>query len=182
MDTWLTPCLGPDPLRSIQIIHRHSLFEPIVNALPSEVSNTLSDEPLDSKIGLGAATILNLLLDRPDNQNQIPALHPYFLKHLQTDPTTRSRLYLASFLAPYLSITYTTKKNKDLPAVEAVIRDALKLGTQNHYLDGIPCLFDAIPRIRQFMADYSAAPLSNRRSHIGNPGCSFLSFVDAENI
>ena len=42
----------------------------------------------------------------------------------------------------------------DLPrtlhlAVEAAIRDGVKLGNQNHYLDGIPALFQAVDVLKE---------------------------------
>lgn len=38
---------------------------------------------------------------------------------------------------------YKDRKDKWHPAVEAALRDGVKLGMQNHYLDGIPALFEA---------------------------------------
>jgi tRNA nucleotidyltransferase (CCA-adding enzyme) len=46
-------------------------------------------------------------------------------------------------LTLYYGITYSDVKNKEHLAVEAAIREGLKLGTQNHYLDGVPLLFTA---------------------------------------
>ena len=57
-------------------------------------------------------------------------------------------MYLAAILTPFLGIEYRDQKKKDHPLVEAVIRDSLKLGTQNHYLDGIPVLFAATQLIK----------------------------------
>jgi tRNA nucleotidyltransferase (CCA-adding enzyme) len=48
---------------------------------------------------------------------------------------------MACALTPYKGITYVDEKKKDRSAVEAVIREGLKVGTKNHYLDGIPALF-----------------------------------------
>ena len=58
-----------------------------------------------------------------------------------------------------MGITYRDHKQKDHPLVEAVIRDSLKLGTQNHYLDGIPVLFGATEVIRARIVDESQHPL-----------------------
>jgi tRNA nucleotidyltransferase (CCA-adding enzyme) len=52
-------------------------------------------------------------------------------------------LYLACALTPYRGITYVDEKGKTRSAVEAAIREGLKVGTKNHYLDGIPSLFSA---------------------------------------
>lgn len=56
------------------------------------------------------------------------------------DKTVRPRLYLAALLSPYKGIQ-SLGKGKSKPAIELVIREALKLGVQNHYVDGIPELF-----------------------------------------
>jgi tRNA nucleotidyltransferase (CCA-adding enzyme) len=50
---------------------------------------------------------------------------------------------MACALTPFRGITYVDEKQKQRPAVEAVIREGLKVGTKNHYLDGIPALFFA---------------------------------------
>lgn len=50
---------------------------------------------------------------------------------------------MACALTPYRGITYVDNKNKEHSALEAVIREGLKVGTKNHYLDGVPALFVA---------------------------------------
>jgi tRNA nucleotidyltransferase (CCA-adding enzyme) len=64
------------------------------------------------------------------------------------DRSCQARLFLAAALTPFREITFLDSKNKKRPAVEAIIRDGLKLGTQNHYLDGIPPLFTASEILR----------------------------------
>lgn len=92
--------------------------------------------------GLAAVSILHALLNSGGST-------PFSLHcSLQMDPTFKARLYLAAFLTPFLNIEYRDHKQKDHPLVEVVIRDSLKLGTQNHYVDGIPVLFAAIPLIK----------------------------------
>jgi tRNA nucleotidyltransferase (CCA-adding enzyme) len=43
----------------------------------------------------------------------------------------------------FKGITYLDSKKREQLAVEAVIRIGLKLGTLNHYMDGVPLLFAA---------------------------------------
>jgi len=50
---------------------------------------------------------------------------------------------MACALTPYKGITYVDEKGKTHSAVESVIRESLKVGTKNHYLDGVPALFSA---------------------------------------
>jgi tRNA nucleotidyltransferase (CCA-adding enzyme) len=51
-------------------------------------------------------------------------------------------------LTPYRGILYTDSKKKSHLAAEAAIREGLKFGTKNHYLDGIPALFVAAERLK----------------------------------
>jgi len=77
----------------------------------------------------------------------LPSVHETLLSSTFS-PGTKSRLFLAAALTPYRGIQYTDSKKSDSKkkphfAVEAAIREGAKLGTQNHYLDGIPPLFVA---------------------------------------
>jgi len=72
----------------------------------------------------------------------LPDLHPLFYQALDEDTTCLPRLFLAASLTPYKGLTYLDKK-KDRLLVGLIIRDSLKLGTQSHFLDGIPLLFNA---------------------------------------
>lgn len=73
----------------------------------------------------------------------LPPLHPLLLSTIGDSPSPLSRLFLAAALTPYKNQAYTDAKGKKHPLNEAVLRDGLKLGTQSHYLDGIPALFSA---------------------------------------
>ena len=73
----------------------------------------------------------------------LPPLHQLFHSALESDPSAKPRLYLAAALTPYRSVLYLDHKERSRLAVEAAIRDGVKLGNQNHYLDGIPALFQA---------------------------------------
>jgi tRNA nucleotidyltransferase (CCA-adding enzyme) len=106
--------------------------------------NTFSPPPVDSKKSLIAATILHDLTQSLTT----PLLHPTLLKAFTDHPSTKPRLYLASALTPYASITYEDQKHKTHQACEIILREGLKLGSQNHYLDGIPTLFTAADTMR----------------------------------
>lgn len=75
-------------------------------------------------------------------------MHPTLLSLANADPSCRARLYLATALTPYKNITYLDKKKKPQPITDLIIRESLKLGVQNHYLDGIPSLFAAAQLIK----------------------------------
>ncbi|KAG5220327.1 CCA tRNA nucleotidyltransferase [Salix suchowensis] len=70
-------------------------------------------------------------------------------------------------LTPYKGITYSDRKKKPHPAVEAAIRESLKLGTQNHFLDGIPALFAAAEILQLPRLDDDRFALPSDRVAIG---------------
>lgn len=156
---------GQDPLHSIRLIHELALYPSIFSALPPEVSSTLSSAPSGSERAVSAAAILNTLL-LPE-QPSFPKVHHRLLAALQTDPSCRPRLYLATALIPYLGVTYRDKKKRLCPAVEVVTREALKLGKQNHYLDGIPLLFTAAELLGSFVTHHLTLPPAKERKTIG---------------
>ena len=114
--------------------------------IPRSITTELSSPPAPSYVAFAAASILHILTQA--DSPSIPALHPLLRQGIQSRET-RARLYLACALRPFYGITYQDKKKKTLPAVDAAIRESLKLGTQNHYLDGIPVLFAAAELLRE---------------------------------
>jgi len=130
---------GRDPLHAIQLIRELGLYASIFWTSPT-VLESFSSLPTDPLQGLIAATILQTLVTTP---SPLPAIHPLLAQHFTLHPSTRPRLFLASALTPFKGITYRDVKEKIHPAVEAVLRDGCKLGSQNNYLSGIPTLFSA---------------------------------------
>jgi tRNA nucleotidyltransferase (CCA-adding enzyme) len=119
-----------------------SLF-PLVFHIPPAIASTLSSQPSSPSLALAAASILQTFL-RPDTALfRHPPIHPLILSGLSSSTAVVPRLYMACALTPYRCITYVDEKGKLHPAVEAVIREGLKVGTKNHYLDGVPALFSA---------------------------------------
>ncbi|KAF9654286.1 hypothetical protein BDM02DRAFT_3106593 [Thelephora ganbajun] len=130
---------GRDPLHSIQLIHELELYSSIFWTSPG-VLESFSSHPTDPLQGLIAATILHSLTITP---SPLPVIHPFLAQHFALHPSTRPRLFLASALTPFKGITFRDAKDKIHPAVEAVLRDGCKLGSQNNYLGGISTLFSA---------------------------------------
>ena len=130
---------GREPLHAIQLIHELRLYSSIFWT-PSMVLKHFSSPPADPLQALVAATILHGLTTTP---SPLSTIHPLLAQHFLLHPSTRPRLFLASALTPFRNITYRDAKDKIHPAVEAVLRDGCKLGSQNNYLDGIPALFSA---------------------------------------
>lgn len=146
---------GKDPLHSAQLIHELGLYHSIFFVLSPEAKSAVPDalsqdtHPTDA---LGAILILYSLLDS-DRASTVHA-HPTMLLPISEDSTSKARLSLAALLAPFRGLYYKDK-NKTIPVVTSVLRDSLKLGTQNHFLDGIPTLFSAIPFIRDALDQHS---------------------------
>ncbi|THU88445.1 hypothetical protein K435DRAFT_969476 [Dendrothele bispora CBS 962.96] len=138
---------GRDPLHSIKLINDLGVYRCVFSVIPSNVSDAFSQSPTAESISLKAASILQTLTS-PSSTSSAQPVHPTLLQALDYDPTCKSRLFLAAALTPYLGITYHDKKGKEFTAVAYVIRECLKLGSQNHFLDGIPVLFDACKVLR----------------------------------
>ncbi|KAI0320982.1 hypothetical protein OF83DRAFT_1101804 [Amylostereum chailletii] len=137
---------GRDPLRSISLIDSLVLFSAIFH-IPSSVM--LSATPTSSAKSVAAASILRTFLQPELASFSHSPLHPLLTAKIASSPSAIARLYLACALTPYEGITYKDAKQRVRPAVEVAIREGLKVGTKNHYLDGIPALFDAAQLIRK---------------------------------
>jgi tRNA nucleotidyltransferase (CCA-adding enzyme) len=89
------------------------------------------------------------------------------LSSLSAIPSCIPRLFLAAALTLYRGVTYVDAKDKTHPAAEAAIREGLKLGTQNHYLDGIPLLFAAADLLKNPRLDGNRFAGNSERVAIG---------------
>ncbi|PFH54731.1 hypothetical protein AMATHDRAFT_72489 [Amanita thiersii Skay4041] len=136
---------GHDPLFSIQLIHDMSLHLPIFSAIPDEIKSSFLAPPAPEKTALVASLILHTLLKSVDEgiEDRLPNLHRFFFTAIKSDPSCISRLFLASLLTPFAGVTYLDKKEQSRCVINIVLRESLKLGTQYHFLDGIPLLFAA---------------------------------------
>ncbi|KAJ3506092.1 hypothetical protein NLJ89_g7066 [Agrocybe chaxingu] len=154
---------GRDPLRSAQLICELKLYHSVFSVIPGEVKSNLPESLLGQvpNEALGAATILHAL--HAPEASELTHLHPSLLSVVSENPLVLARLYLAGLLLPYRSLTYTDSKKKTHPVVASVIRDSLKLGTQNHYLDGIPVLFAGIGVIKAGMEAHSKDPFDRTK-------------------
>ena len=65
------------------------------------------------------------------------------------------------------------KKKSTTPAAEIVIREALKLGLQNHYVDGVPALLASAELLKGVNEEQFDGPRS--RSKIGTRNSLFSS-------
>ncbi|KAK2461707.1 hypothetical protein APHAL10511_006170 [Amanita phalloides] len=176
---------GHDPLHSIQLIHDLSLYRAVFSVIPAEIKATFSEPPASDKHALASATILHALLT--ESEVHLPALHSSLSKTVKSDTTRVARLYLATSLVPFACITYTDKKQKLHSAAGIVLRESLRLGTQNHYLDGIPLLFSAKQLLRNVLYDErTESPLRrvalgtllrHRAIHNPNTGSHWISTI-----
>lgn len=159
---------GRDPLRSIELICSFSLYDSIYSVIPEHFPTAKPAQPTAPCIALSAASILNYLLKSRNQASNInlPDLHPLFYQALDEDTTCLPRLYLAASLTPYKGLTYRDKK-KDRLLVGLIIRASLKLGTQSHFLDGIPLLFSAIDIISRSINETTKLHPTSERVGIG---------------
>jgi tRNA nucleotidyltransferase (CCA-adding enzyme) len=147
------------------MINLLSLYSSIFLVSPT-INNSLSATPAPYGVSESAASILHALL-HPSEQSPIPPVHPTFLSPAMITSSTKARLYLAAALTPFKDIQYMDVKKKEHQAVEAVIREGLKLGIQNHYLDGVPLLFTASKLLRDPNLDSDKFSGPSQRAAIG---------------
>lgn len=136
---------GRNPLHSVELIREHQLYNAIFSVLPVEFVSSFSKQITSTEPSLAAPSILSDILRTVETPNSpvLPEIHPLLLTAILNDSSCIPRLFLAAILTPYKGVTYKDKKGKVLPASELVLRESVKLGTQNHYLDGIPLLLAA---------------------------------------
>ncbi|KAI0719119.1 hypothetical protein C8T65DRAFT_636843 [Cerioporus squamosus] len=152
---------GRNPLLSIDLIESLSLYSSVFH-VPDTMGIKLSDAHASPNTALRAALLLHALVNPTVTTSTLsgqtiptlPAVHPLLLSELPSPTNPLRRLYLAATLTPYHGLTYTQSKGKVRPALEAVLRDGLKLGAQYHYLDGIPALFAAADLLRKGVSDW----------------------------
>lgn len=126
---------------AIELFHECGLYEAVFGDTESHTEFT---PPSPASESLTAASMLHRLINPASSSVPLTTVHPIMLTAVKSDPTCTARLFLAAALTPYAQSTYQEKK-KTLPTVSLILRDALRLGTQNHFLDGIPALFAAVP-------------------------------------
>lgn len=95
------------------------------------------------------------------------SLHPTLRSYVLHEPGCKARLFLAASLYSYHGITYTDAKGKEQTLVKCAIQDGLKLGRQNHYLDGIPALYSASELLKGASLGQDKLKMSSERVAIG---------------
>lgn len=155
-----------DPVRGLNRIEELNLY-PIIFQMPGQAVKTVTGELGPIHKAAASASILNTLwrADPPPTIKLTP-VHLTLSSHVR-GKVEMARLYLACALIPFHGLEYRDHKNKSRPLVEAVIREGLKLGVQNHYLDGIPALFDAWDFISPQVAALSEGQSPDDRRKIG---------------
>ncbi|KAG0697785.1 hypothetical protein DFH29DRAFT_944606 [Suillus ampliporus] len=157
---------GPDPLRSIRIINDLRLYKSIYHVPPQTIS-IASSSPKPQDLPFRAATILHSLLSSTSpSQDSVP-LHPTLRSYVLQEPGCKARLFLAASLYSYHGITYPDQKGKEQTLVKCAIQDGLKLGRQNHYLDGIPALYSAADLLKGISLGQDRLKLPSERVAIG---------------
>ncbi|KAG6371634.1 hypothetical protein JVT61DRAFT_9348 [Boletus reticuloceps] len=156
-----------EPLHAIQIIHDLSLYHTVFRVPVIDVASGPVASP---ELSLTACTILHDFLFSPSPSGLrrfTTRPHPTLLVHASNDQGTRARLFLSASLYSFAGITYKDHKQKVHPLVEAVIREGLKLGNKNYYLDGIPALFDAASMLKGLSLEDARFTTPSERVAIG---------------
>ncbi|KAI5991484.1 hypothetical protein EDD15DRAFT_2169291 [Pisolithus albus] len=132
------------PLRAVQLINELSLYHCIFR-VPDNILAMASATPSSQETSVIACTVLDNILSTgsPSTSQSVVTVHPTLLSHVSRDPGTKARLFLAASFFPFYGITYKDRKQREHYLVEAVIREGLKLGNKNYYLDAIPALYAA---------------------------------------
>ncbi|OAX34827.1 hypothetical protein K503DRAFT_697989 [Rhizopogon vinicolor AM-OR11-026] len=157
---------GPDPLRSIRIVNDLKLYKSIYH-VPPQITSIASSSPRSWDLSLRAATILHGLLSLTSPSEDSIPLHPALRSYVLGVPGCKARLFLAASLYSYHGITYPDQKSKEQTLVKCAIQDGLKLGRQNHYLDGIPALYSAADLLKGVSLEQSRLQSSSERVAIG---------------
>ncbi|KAH0838603.1 hypothetical protein J3R83DRAFT_6925 [Lanmaoa asiatica] len=160
---------GVEPLHAIQIIHDLSLYHTVFR-VPDAIIDISSAPVASPELSLTACNILHDLLLPPSSSGPrrfTTRPHPTLLVHALNDRGTRARLFLSASLYSFAGITYKDHKQKLHPLVEAVIREGLKLGNKNYYLDGIPALFDAAAALKGLSLEDARFTTPSERVAIG---------------
>lgn len=134
---------GPYPLLSIVLIHQLELYS-IIMAPPSVIkSGTIAKDI----IAVNAVGIITWLLDH---------------QHIHATTTEKRALILASSVLPYYGVISETKK-KVLPAVQLVMRDAIK--SNNTDVATVSTLFKGIEQLQILALNNLSQPV--KRSELG---------------
>ncbi|KAG2160099.1 uncharacterized protein EDB93DRAFT_1261421 [Suillus bovinus] len=155
---------GKDPLRSIRIINDLKLYKCIYH-VPPQITSIASSTPKPQELSLRAATILHTLLSSTSEDSM--SLHPTLRSYVLQEPGCKARLFLAASLYSYHGITYLDPKGKEHTLVKCAIQDGLKLGRQNHYLDGIPALYSASDLLNGVSLEQDRLKMPSERVAIG---------------
>ncbi|KAJ1309611.1 hypothetical protein OPQ81_006383 [Rhizoctonia solani] len=134
---------GKSPLLSLTTIEKYGIYDTVFGA-PPDVSGKITGTPRPQSSGTHAASILCSFLDSVPTP--LPEPHPELLKLAHEDHGVRKRLIFGAALTPWRDVTYPQKKGY-LPLVEHIVKEGLKIGSQNHFIPSVPRLFAAHKRV-----------------------------------
>lgn len=134
---------GPYPLLSLVLIHQLELY-PIIMAPPVVIK---SGAIANDIVAVNAVGIVTWLLEH---------------HHIDATPTEKRALVLASSVLPYYGVISETKK-KVLPAVQLVMRDAIK--SNNTDVATVSTLFKGVEQLQILALNNLSQPV--KRSELG---------------
>lgn len=128
---------------AIHLVHECNLYDAVFAFLPPAVAATIKKHPTAPSDSLTASSFLHRLVNPLQSTIGLAAVHPALLSQLKVDSGCLARLFLAASFSSYSDATYVDQKKKTVPAISLLLRESLRLGTQHHFLDGIPALMAA---------------------------------------
>ena len=154
------PSPAAEPFRAVQNIFELQLYDAIFYVKNQQCIPPPSEE--SQREALAASSILRSLL-QPSEDSEIPQVHHLLVSAAKDDKGDLSRFYLAALLQPYNGLTYQDQKGRTQLVIDFMIREAIKRGSQHHYLDGIPALYKAAPLIKEAVEENIKTPLDRVR-------------------
>ncbi|KAF8710251.1 Poly A polymerase head domain, partial [Rhizoctonia solani] len=127
------------PLLSLTSIEKYGIYDTVFGIPPDLVGKATGIRHSRST-GINAASILcNFFNSAPTT---LPIPHYELLKQAHEDHGLRQRLIFAAALTPWRDMICPQKKGHQ-SAVELIVKEGLKIGSQNHFIPSVPKLFAA---------------------------------------
>ncbi|CEL51664.1 hypothetical protein RSOLAG1IB_00199 [Rhizoctonia solani AG-1 IB] len=127
------------PLLSLTTIEKYELYDTVFG-IPPDLAAKASGIQRPQSTGVHAASILSGLFDSVTTS--LPAPHDELLKQVHGDHGLRQRLVFGATLTPWRDMVYPQKKGHQ-SIVELIVKEGLKIGSQNHFIPSVPKLFTA---------------------------------------
>ena len=137
----------------MEVIRELGLYDIVFN-VPTTIN--LSPRPASTDSAFSATILLQRIITGT-LPPELPGIHQTLIEHVTSTAGAKGRLFLGAALTPFAGSSFPQKK-RTRPGAEAAVWEGLRLGTQGHYLDGVPLLFEAATLLRQPRLDRWTTP------------------------